>query len=218
MTSDLDDAPVRLSAECVGRARDFIRRVTAEEAQFLRQYIALLRPAKERHARYPGRKIRPEMLAELGRRWRYQLPAKFRISFLAHTTNAKGSIIERRLGIGHMERVDDPDWTGHEDGVWIIEARFIAGNDGARSHHVLLANFSLHAIARWYQRSGRAGDAELMDAMSVVANLDLAKLEGGGGMKITTDTDGGGWRGQPAMVEDGEMKHQVVTVRTWLAN
>jgi hypothetical protein len=106
--SDALDAPVRISTEAVGRARDFIRRVTAEDQQFLRQYPALLRPVKERHARYPGRKLRPDMLAEMGRRWRYQMPAKFRISYTAHTATAKGNITERRLGIGRIERIDDP--------------------------------------------------------------------------------------------------------------
>ena len=158
------------------------------------------------------------MLVEAGRHWRYRTPAKFCISFAAYTTTAKCNITNRRLGIARSERVDDPEWTGHEDGIWFCETRFIAGNYGAKSSNGLLIGFSLHAIARWYQRSGRTSDAELMADMNVVANLDLAKLERGGGVKITTDTDGVGWRGQLAMVEDGAMKHRVVTVRTWLEN
>ena len=154
MISDFE-APVRISAEVVGKARDFVRRVGTEEVQFLRLYAMLLRSVDERHARHPGRKLRPEMLTELGRRWRDEAPKRFRISFDAHVHGAKGSITERRFGIGRIERMADREWTGHEDGVWICEARFIAGNDGARSHPVLLANFNLHAIARWSQRSGR---------------------------------------------------------------
>jgi hypothetical protein len=211
-----DEAPVRLSTECVGRARDFIRRVQAEDAQFLRLYAALLRPVKDRHARCPGRKLRPEMLTELGRRWRYHMPTKFRISFTAHTATAKGTITERRLGIGRIERVDDPDWTGHEDGVWICEARFVAGNAGANSHHALLSNFSMHAIGRWFQRSGRSSDELLMRDMNLVANIDISKHPGGGGVKIITGADGGNWRGRLAMVEDGEREHRVIVVRTWL--
>jgi hypothetical protein len=211
-----DEAPVRLSTECVGRARDFIRRVAAEDTQFLRLYAALLRPVKDRHARHPGRKLRPEMLTELGRRWRNEAPKRFRIAFAVHVNGAKGAITERRLGIGRMERIDDPDWTGHEDGVWICEARFVAGNDGASSHHALLANFSLHAIGRWFQRSGRLADELLMRDMNLVANIDIGKHPGGGGVKVVTDQDGGGWRGRLAMVEDGEREHRLIVVRTWL--
>jgi hypothetical protein len=210
------DAPVRLSTEAVGRARDLIRRVTAENEQFLRQYTSLLRPVKDRHARCPGRKLRPEMLAEMGRRWRYHMPTKFRISFTAHTATSKGTITERRLGIGRIERIDDPDWTGQEDGVWVIEARFVAGNDGGRSHSVLLSNFSLHALARWFQRSGHSSDTELMRDMNLVANIDVSQHEGGGGVRIRTDSDGGNWRGRLASVDDGVSTHRVIVVRTWL--
>jgi hypothetical protein len=56
--------------------------------------------------------------------------------------------------------------------------------------------------------------------MNLVANLDLTKHEGGGGVKVITDNDGGNWRGRLAMVEDGQTKtqHRAVTVRTWLPN
>jgi hypothetical protein len=53
------DAPVRLSAEAVGRARDFIRRVQAEDAQFLRGYAALLRPVKPATPAIPGESCVP---------------------------------------------------------------------------------------------------------------------------------------------------------------
>ena len=44
-----------------------------------------------------------------------------------------------------------------------------------------------------------------MRDMNLVANLDLAKLEGGGGVKIRADLDGGGWRGRQAMVDGAHM-------------
>ena len=168
--SDID-APVRISTEAGGRARDFSRRVARDNDQFVTLIQAMWRPIKERHARHPGCKLRREQLAELGRRWRNDAPKHLRISFAVHVNGSKGSITERRLGIGRIERIDDPEWTAQEDGVWVVEARFVAGNDGARSHHVLLANFSLHAIARWYQRSGKSSDAELMADMNVVASI-----------------------------------------------
>jgi hypothetical protein len=92
----------------------------------------------------------------------------------------------------------------------------VAGDDGAISHQVLLSNFSLHAIARSYQRSGRTSDAELMWDMNRVANIDLSQHEGGGGVKVTTDTEGGNWRERLAKIEDGERGHRAIVVRTWL--
>ena len=56
-----------------------------------------------------------------------------------------------------------------------------------------------------------------MQEMSVVANVDMAKLEeSGAGVKIITDTHGGGWRGRLAIAEASETRHRVVVVRTWL--
>lgn len=99
------------------------------------------------------------------------------------------------------------NWIGFENGLWVCEARLVAGNDGARSSNAWLANFSMHAIARWFQRSRRSSDAELMHDMNLVANIDMAAI------------DGGGWRGRIAVVEDTDrMAHRVVMVRTWLEN
>jgi hypothetical protein len=47
------------------------------------------------------------MPVEPGRHWRYRTPAKFCISFAAHTTTAKGNITKRRLGIARIERAPD---------------------------------------------------------------------------------------------------------------
>jgi hypothetical protein len=109
------------------------------------------------------------------------------------------------------------EWTGHEDGIWVVEARFIAGNNGGHSRHALLSNVSLHAIARWFQRSGHSSDVDLMRAMNLVANINLAKVgEGGGGVKVITDTEGGNWRGRLATVDDGVSTQRLIVVRTWL--
>jgi hypothetical protein len=77
----------------------------------------------------------------------------------------------------------------------------------------VLANFSLHAIARFMQRAPRVTDKDLMAAMDVVTNSDLSVLEDGGGVKIVTDADGGGWRGRLAQIagEDGS-RHRIVHV------
>ena len=115
------------------------------------------------------------MLVEAGRHWRYRTPAKFCISFAAYTTTAKCNITNRRLGIARSERVDDPEWTGHEDGIWFCETRFIAGNYGAKRSHRLLTRFSLHAIARWYHRSEQH-DSELLHDRNFVGSADLTEV------------------------------------------
>jgi hypothetical protein len=216
----LDHPAVRLNAESVGRARDFIRRVYRDDVAFLNLINELLTPVKARHARHPGRKLRPEMVAIIAHSWRTKGPAEFRVAYNADIDGAKGSIVERRLGKARIEMVNDPDWTGFEDGVSVMELRFVAGAHGASSSNVLLANFSMHSLARWYQRRiGHATDRDLINDMNVVANVDLSTLRrGGGGLKITTDaTNGGGWRGRLMVIEDcdGE-RHRLLAVRTWL--
>jgi hypothetical protein len=97
----------------------------------------------------------------------------------------------------------------------VLELHLVAGKDGARSRNVLLANFSLHSLARWFQRSGNASEDALIHAMNLVANIDLTALGEGGGVKITTDPDGGGWRGRVMVVEDCDgNRHRAVGVRT----
>jgi hypothetical protein len=209
---------VRIGIEAIGRARDFVRRVRRDDAAFLALIEDLWAPIKSRHARLPGRPLRADLLASIERRWRLHAPTSFRIAYAANVTGTKGMIVERRLGPASIEMISDPEWVGHERGAAVLELHLTAGKDGARSRNVLLVNFSLHSLARFIERSGRSADADLIRAMNVAADADLGTLgAGGGGVKIGTDTDGGGWRGRLMLIEDRDgVRHRSLGIRTWL--
>jgi hypothetical protein len=100
----------------------------------------------------------------------------------------------------------------------VLELSLTAGKRGAVSRAKTLANFSMHGLARWFQRCGHGGDAALMRDMNLVAGADLSILaDGGGGVKIATDQHGGGWRGRLSQVvgADGSC-HRLICARTWL--
>ena len=64
----LDQLPVRavpVGAEFFGKARDLRRRVEREDAKFFPAINSLIAPIDTRLRKFPERKMRPEMLAEI---------------------------------------------------------------------------------------------------------------------------------------------------------
>jgi len=76
----------------------------------------------------------------------------------------------------------------------------------------------LHALARRIQLGVDSDDAALLFDMDVVAKVDQARL-GGGGFKVITTQNGGGWRGRVVRrrTEDGELV-PMLSIRMWLSS
>jgi hypothetical protein len=206
VSDDTSDTITRVPAEAAARARDFRLRVEREDEQWLATVRTLFRPILDRQKRHPDRKLQYEQLAGLSHGWKLRTPSKFRIAFTAHVNGSKGTITERRLGIG---RRDDDDLM--EPGCSVVEMRVVANNEGARRSAVVLCTFSLHAIATRYARGIDIDDASVISDMAKVAALDLSDLAGGGGIRI------GGWRGRLALIEDKDgVVRKFIRVQTWL--
>jgi hypothetical protein len=83
----------------------------------------LTEPIKLRQVRHPDRKVRPEALAQLARRLRREAPTRFRLSFAAQLSGAKGCIVERRVCKVNIRPADDPSWIGTEADIMVCEIR-----------------------------------------------------------------------------------------------
>ena len=100
-------------------------------------------------------------------------------------------VTEVRLSAGSMERLDDPDWHGSEQGVGITVTEFIAWKQKTRLRKKPLALFSLHAIARRLQRDPGCTDVQLIADMALVGNIDVENIGRDDGFIIHTED--GGW-------------------------
>jgi hypothetical protein len=208
-------ASERVSATAAGLARDFCRRVEAEGRAWSALLCILTEPIKLRQVRHPGRKMRPDALADLARRLRSEVPTHFRLSFAAQLSGAKGCIIERRLCGVSLRPVDDPDWVGTETDIVVCELRLVADSHGAHPTSNQICAFSQHALARRFQRGRGIDDAAITHDMALVANIDVSLLPEGSGIKIVTDADGGGWRGKLARLANDDDR-RIIAVRTWV--
>lgn len=208
----------RLSAEAIGLARDFRRRVEAEDATYLATIHTLFEPIRERETKHPHRKVRPEMLAELVRRWRIEPPRQFRLSFDASLHHgAKGKISERRVCIIKQAADDALDRAESEPGVAVCGVSLIAHADGTHRINSILATFSLPALASRYQRGVGIDDPMIMLDLALAA-VPPDHLPPGGGIKIATDGHGGGWHGRVVMVRcDDGTDRRIIAARTWLS-
>jgi hypothetical protein len=197
--------PSRLTAEAVARARDFRRRVEAEDQAWLQVIRDAFRPINERIERKPGRPLRPEHMSSLAQRWRLA-PAGFRVNLQADLNGSHGAIRERRLGIGHHDEADLA-----EPGCSVVEMSLTADRAGVRRHAVILTTFSLFALSARFVRSESTDDRSVVADLAAVAEVDLAQLgPAGGGVRI------GSWRGRLATIEDSDhVVRRVVHVGTW---
>jgi hypothetical protein len=213
---DLAYAPVSISTEARGRARDLRRRVEREDDAYINTIHRLIEPVQERLRRYPQRKVRPEMIAALIERWRFMDSRDFRTHIEARLERTRASLTERRVAAGKL-RPTDPDWQGDgEPDVSISEFNVQVDGSRFRVRSRLCCTFSLHALARRYQRHPDCDDAAVLHDMELVARVDQARLTPGG-FKVVTDEHGGGWRGRVVRIldDDGDPM-RVLSIRTWL--
>lgn len=215
VSAHLDLAPERISATAAGLARDFCRRVEAEERAWSAFIYIVTEPIKLRQVRHPNRKARPEALAQLARRLRSDAPKHFRLSFTAQLSGAKGCIIERRICSVSLQPVKDPGWVGTEADINVCEFRLVADSHGAHPTSHMICAFSQHALARRFQRGRGTDDEAIMRDIALVADIDVTSFPEGGGVKIVTDADGGGWRGRLARLANYGNR-RIIAVRTWV--
>ena len=206
--TEADAAPI--GAAHWDLARDLRRRIAADEESYLRAVDAISQPVIERLRRYPGRSLRPAMLADFVQQWISTEHRLYRLDLHAKLERVRATLTERRLCASTVRRVDDP--LSSEDDIAANEIELIVDRADVRLQSRCVCTFSLHAVARYMQRTGTADEEALLRDMDLVAQVDRSRLVSGAGFKVATDADGGGWRGR-AILQDGL---PVLAVRTWL--
>lgn len=206
--TEADAAPI--GAAHWDLARDLRRRIAADDESYLRAVDAISQPVIERLRRYPGRSLRPAMLADFVQQWISTEHRLYRLDLHAKLERVRATLTERRLCASTVRRVDDP--LSSEDDIAANEIELIVDRAEVRLRARCVCTFSLHAVARYIQRTGTADEEALLRDMDLVAQVDRSRLVSGAGFKVATDADGGGWRGR-AILQDGL---PVLAVRTWL--
>jgi hypothetical protein len=157
------------------------------------------------------------MLICLVQGWRFMEPRSFRLDLSARLDKGRATLCELRVVAGEARRPDDPNWIGMEQDVAAIRIDLAVNGARVTLRSRCVTTFSLHAIARRYQRATDSDDAAVLMDMLTAARIDPATLPGAGGYKIRTHPDGGGWRGRTVRQQDpdGEVR-RVIAIRTWL--
>ena len=162
--TEADAAPI--GAAHWDLARDLRRRIAADDEAYLRAVDAISQPVIERLRRYPGRSLRPAMLADFVQQWISTEHRLYRLDLHAKLERVRATLTERRLCASKVRRVDDP--LSSEDDIAANEIELIVDRADVRLQSRCVCTFSLHAVARYMQRTGTADDERLLHDMDLV--------------------------------------------------
>lgn len=158
----------RVAAEFLGLARAFRSRVAtaAEASGSVMQKIGADAFSAFR-LRKPGPRLHDELLAELEQRWR-ALPAPGGVSQTVVRHRHNISLADTRV---RPEVVTNAGWSdgGTEPSVCLVTSTLVVNRLRAHTTSQTLASFSLHAIARFYQRSFEDTDDALFADIAMIA-------------------------------------------------
>jgi hypothetical protein len=192
-------------------------RIGIENRRYDAAISALVEPVRDRLRRFPNRSLRPEALSALVTGWRFMPPRNWRLSITPKLDRKRAAIVEHRLCAGLLRRPNDPTWTGVESDIAVVRVQLEVDRSTAFVTSRCIATFSLHSVARRLQRHPDGSTEALMHDIHPGAAAACGELVAGGGYKVTTHEDGGGWRGRAIRqtVPDGTQQ-TVLSIRTWL--
>jgi hypothetical protein len=191
----------RIPSEFVGRARAFRNRIMASEESFVSVQDAIYSAFQRRLQRKPSFR-QPECI-DLLRHW--QSSDKLFGQPPGHT--AKMDFSKKRVEIIDFRLLSittrKAHWAGdaRESGVDLTLIRLIGEHRGGYSHVERklqsIASFSLHALARYYQRAFRPSDDALVMAIWGVITGALALITGDQSeFSLPVPDNGGNWWGR----------------------
>ena len=155
------------------------------------------------------------MLAHLIQSWRFMDCRDFRLNLDAKLERTRCALVERRVFAGRT-RFLEADWDGEEPDVAVTEISLSIDGNRFNLRSQILCTFSIHAVARRLQRAQDGSDAALLHDMNVAASIDHSTLSGGG-FKVVTDEEGGGWRGSVVRMSSNNGEPlPVLAIRTWM--
>lgn len=180
---------------------------------------SITKPLKERWTLRPGHKVRMEHLEQAAQQWR-QLPAFGRLG-VPRVELKKHSLAaaEVRLLTGDL-RFDSWSDGPNEQSIAAEVLTLICNPKRFSCHIEPLAIFSLHSLARRFERGTRDVDAVLLDMTAVVQQHGKIVQAGGSGFQINTP-NGDCWVGDLVTASFGGTEQQrpetkMLAVRTFL--
>jgi hypothetical protein len=161
---------------------------------------------EQRVARHPARSIPTELLAGIVRHWK-DAGDPFRLSFVPNVTRGKGVICEGRIG---YQGLIHPGWEDIEPNLVIAFVALTITKASAQVTVKVQHAFSFHSLARFYERTGMRGDADVIAAMASALIFDPSECCPGDEVRI------GNWRGVIKQRTTPQGDIQMWCARTWI--
>ena len=198
--------PRSVSAQYRGLARAYIMR--ARSAHYIhnamiQSFASLI---ERRHAKHPDRGIPASLMGIIGRRWEGDSD-EFRLVFMNKVRNIKGIICEGRIGYHGLVH---PGWEETEPNLIIAFVALTVSRAEAQFTTRVEHAFSLHSLARFYERSGKFQDADVKLAMASALAFNPAECSLGDDVPI------GNWRGVIKQRTTNQGVIQMWCARTWI--
>jgi hypothetical protein len=198
----------RVPAEFTGAARVFRTAVQAEDRVVDRALNVIARPLKERLRRHP--KLRPEQPMGVLRQWAQSVPTGF---LLGHPhvvcLRTEFAITEHRISSSWLY---NDEWNNdeRERGLSVCRFVFAVRRGKLTLRWTPVACVSLHAMGRWFERSGLREHEALTAALAVLVETDES-------LERVNTRDGFWLGGVVEAMNDAEHKGvKLRNVRTWL--
>lgn len=183
-------AASRIPREFVGKARDLRRVLSAEDAVVWKEMSRITVPfASVGRGTVP----RPAMLERAAIAWQERVPKAGRLGLTIKRTRTTLVIDELRL-VSADARFAEWDEDVREPGFSVSATRLEVAPPRFRFDPVILAGVSLHAVARWFQRSFTCTHAALLSDLRVLALAATdERLAAGGAFEVPAGD--GRWSG-----------------------
>lgn len=207
--------PVR--KQDLGKARDLCRRLVATEAAALATVEELLKPLRARLQRHPS--PRHDMLVQLVRRWKAEVPATNRLAIWSDLHGNKLHLLDCRVSPGSY-RLDEWNDGYNEHGLIVQNHEVLVGPGACRIATTPLLLIGLHALARWYERSADPTEATLFSEFLLLLRHRHARLTATNSpeWEFLCRTSNGEWRGESSTADnlDGKLDNGCVRVQTFV--
>jgi hypothetical protein len=151
---------MRIPAEFLGLARQLRERVQHADDAVNAELAHIVAPLQRRLARKPA--LRPDTAIDAARSWqRMTAGEQFRLAFDA-TTDDKQALVITEVRVNGIRLLDHqwnrPEW---ESGVGIVQVK-LTTSCKLKLTVTPLVVLSLHAMGRWFERSGRRDYCSLL--------------------------------------------------------
>jgi hypothetical protein len=185
---------VPITAEARGLARALHNRVIASDLAYDKARQLIFKPLYERLRRKPT--VRSEMALEILRAFR-AIDTPFRLGDVYTEPRSKGHLFLGDILI--TAAVAQGGWSDAsywENNICISLVNLTAGSGDLRMTNDIIITVSMHAIARWYQRTGLRDDARLITDLEALFVSGVAANASSPTDDIRVPVPGGAWLGR----------------------